>query len=143
MDGAIELIQSQQALTHVARTLELDRRPDFQSLTQRGRVPILTRVRQFVATRLGLSWVERQPHDLSDLLAFRLRKDIRVDRVGHSTLLDVAYSSADPALAASVANALANFSAEDESFLARVDSGRTVRFPNHQNLGRVVRGPTV
>ena len=120
MDGAIELIQSQQALTQVARTLELDRRPDFQSLTQRGRVPILTRVRQFVATRLGLSWVERQPHDLSDLVASRLRKDIRVDRVGHSSLLDVAYSSADPALAASVANALANFSAEDESFLARV-----------------------
>lgn len=124
MDGAIQLIRSEQALTHVARTLELDRLPDFQGLMQQDRPSILARIQQFVATRLGRlensSRVERVSHDSSDLVAFRLLKQIKVDRVGHSTLLDIAYSSADPALAASIVNALANFSAEDESFLARM-----------------------
>ena len=122
MDGAIELIRSQQALRHVARTLELDRRPDFQSLMQHNGVSILASVRQFVATRLGRvdnsSPVKPLSYDSFDLVTSRLLKGIKVDRVGHSTLLDIAYSSSDPVFAASVVNALANFSAEDESFLA-------------------------
>jgi capsular exopolysaccharide synthesis family protein len=124
IDGAIELVRSQPALAHVVRTLELDRRPEFRSLVHQGGFPIVTRFRQLVATWVSRAdsfpRVEPPQRDPSALLTSRLRKDVKVERVGRSALLNVAYSSTDPSLAASVVNTLASFSAGDESFLAHL-----------------------
>jgi capsular exopolysaccharide synthesis family protein len=121
IDGAIELIRSQPALAHVVGALELDHRPEFQSLVHPGEFAVLTGFRRLVATWFGhADGFERPQHDPSALLTSRLRKDVKVERVGRSALLDVAYSSTDPSLAASVVNNLASFSAGDESFLAHL-----------------------
>ena len=115
IDGAIELMRGQPALRHVAQSLELQSRPEFQGDT----TPLITRLRQFVATWLGRP-NRVVPMDTADTVASRLLKDIKIERVGRSTLLDVAYSSPDPGLAAAIVNALVTFSSEDEAFLARM-----------------------
>jgi capsular exopolysaccharide synthesis family protein len=58
--------------------------------------------------------------DLVDAIADELRRDIRLERVGRSSLVSMSYSSSDPNLAAAILNALGRSASEDESFLARL-----------------------
>jgi capsular exopolysaccharide synthesis family protein len=135
IDGAVELVRAEPALNHVAHTLQLDQRPEFQSLVQQNGNPALIKLRQLIPAGLGrlrqliparlgstdyLPKVQPPKGDSFDLIASRLGRDLKVERIGRSTLLDVAYSSTDPSLAASVVNAVASFSAKDENFLSQM-----------------------
>lgn len=123
IDGAIELMRTPTALRHVARELQLSARPEISSAGSQSRLPPLRSLRRWVHSLLGQSAATPLPsvgQNPDDPVAVQLRKDIKVERVGRSPLLDVAYSSTDPVLAAAVVNALARYSAEDEGFLARM-----------------------
>jgi capsular exopolysaccharide synthesis family protein len=122
VDGAIRLMRARMALQHVAKELNLAARPEFENAI-RQRKSLISRVRGTVFSLLGRTGRipgEGAERDPSELIAAQLEKDIRIDRVGRSALLDVAYSSSDPALAAAIVNALARFASEDEAFLSRM-----------------------
>ncbi|MGF9764225.1 hypothetical protein AAII07_54900 [Microvirga sp. 0TCS3.31] len=122
IDGAIRLMRARTALQHVARELTLAAQPEFEKVIRQS-TPLISRLRRAALSLVGRASqapdgnVDRDP---ADLIAAQLEKDIRIDRIGRSALLDVAYSSSDPVLAAAVVNALAKFSAEDEGLLSRM-----------------------
>jgi capsular exopolysaccharide synthesis family protein len=103
----------------VAHTLHLDQRLEFESLLRQNGSALM-KVRQLITAPFGADKLQPPKGDPFDLIASHLRRDLKVERIGRSTLLDVAYSSSDPSLAASVVNAVASFSAEDEGFLSQM-----------------------
>lgn len=121
IDGAIELMRTRPALRHVVQELDLTARPEFASAINSTTLPPVRRLRHWAQSLLGTHKAaapEARERDATDVIATQLGKDIKVERVGRSPLLDVGYASTDPVLAASVVNAAIRFAAEDESFLA-------------------------
>ena len=102
LDGAIELMKSPATLRLVAERLHLADRPEFARLARTQR-----------------SKADAAP-EAADLIADRLGRQVKIDRIGRSTLVDVAYTAADPAFAAELATTLATVAAEDESHLAHM-----------------------
>lgn len=122
IDGAIALMRAHGTLRRVVEQLNLAALPEFRSAAGRD-LPLLSRLHRLATTLL------RQPSAAPgeifrpnpvDAIVDRLRKELKIDRIGRSALVDVSYSSPDPALAVRVVNAVAGFSSEDESFLSRM-----------------------
>ncbi|WP_234685885.1 tyrosine-protein kinase domain-containing protein [Bradyrhizobium monzae] len=126
IDGAIDLIRAEPALRHVASELDLAARPE---LAGAGRVSLLVRFKRALASIFDrTNGASNQSADPTAWVAAHLRKDIKIDRVGRSTLLDLSYTSSDAAMAAKVVNSLAKFSSEDESFLSRMSLAERAGF---------------
>ena len=122
IDGAIELMKSPEAMRQVAATLAEEGRTEFASVPPASSSS-LGRLRRFAAGLLGHTAAPMpQPRfqAAADAGAARLRGGFRIERVGRSTLVSVSFTSSDPTLAAQAANALAAFSANDETFLSRM-----------------------
>jgi capsular exopolysaccharide synthesis family protein len=66
--------------------------------------------------------------DSVNAIASKLRSALKIERVGRSTLLDISYSSADPALAVDIVNAVARFSSQDQGFLSRMTPAERAGF---------------
>lgn len=129
IDGATALMRSRAALRHVASEANLVGRPEFARAV-RQEPPLLIRLRRFVGSLLGRPGARDpvEPADPIDAVAGKLRDEISIDRIGRSAQLRVSHSSPDPELAAAIVNALARFSAEDESFLARLSLAERASF---------------
>ncbi len=129
IDGATALLRSQAALRQVASDLDLVGRPEFARAVRQA-PPLLIRLRRSIGSLLGRPGVRDPvgPMNPIDAIAGELRNGISIDRIGRSAQLRVAYSSSDPELAAAIVNALAQFVAEDESFLARLSLAERAGF---------------
>ncbi len=63
-----------------------------------------------------------------ETVAGKLRNALKIERIGRSALLDVSYSSPNPALAVRIVNAVGRVSSEDESFLSRMTPAERAGF---------------
>jgi capsular exopolysaccharide synthesis family protein len=130
IDGAIALMRTHPALRHVVKELDLVAQPQFGGATRQS-TPLMVRLRRLVTSLLGRT--NRMSGEVArvdpvDAAADQLRDEVKIERVGRSALLDISYSSPNPALAAGVVNALARFSSEDESFLSRMTPAERAGF---------------
>ncbi len=121
LDTHVELIRSDETLAATIRTLGLDADPGF--LPRQG---TLRRIVLDLRSRLDRA-PDPVPGATSDRildLIRRLREDLRVGRVGNTRVVDVSYTSATPAFAVAVVDALAQshldgVSARDEASAVR------------------------
>jgi Mrp family chromosome partitioning ATPase/capsular polysaccharide biosynthesis protein len=135
IDGATAFMRAYPALRHVVDELDLVALPEFRQST-----PFLIRLRRLVApllrwrpvvplvARTSLTSGEVAHADLVDAAASKLRNELKIERVGRSALLDISYSSPNPALAVDVVNAVARFSSQDESFLSQMTPAERAGF---------------
>ena len=135
IDGAIALMRAYPALRHVVEELNLAARPEFRQNT-----PFMSWLRQSVAAllkwrrvapllgRIGLTSGDVADADPVDTVASKLRNELKIERVGRSALLDISYSSPNPALAVDIVNAVARFSSQDEGFLSQMTPAERAGF---------------
>ncbi len=124
IDGAIELIKSPATLKAVDIRLGLAGPPGLQPSAAAEPAGGLSALRR----RIG-GWLGREPQgearaavaaDPADMAAARLRRGLKVERIGRSNLVSLGFNAPDPVMAAAVANELANFAATDDGFLGRM-----------------------
>ena len=130
IDGAIALMRAYPALRHVVEELNLVAMPEFR-VAARQSTPLMIRLRRLGASLLG--WTSRTSGEVAhadavDTVASKLRNELKIERVGRSALLDISYSSPNPALAVDIVNAAARFSSQDESFLSRMTPAERAGF---------------
>jgi len=114
-DAAIELLRTPSALQHVASELNLAAQT---SLVKPVRGSIFHRFRSAIGSLFSSGDGAPAP-DANQRIAAQLGKDIRVERIGRSSFLDLSYISSDPVMAAKILNSLARYVAKDESFLSQ------------------------
>ena len=119
IDGAVELMKSQAAMSFVSDKLAAAGFEQFQTAPPTPKPSFLAAPRAIVDKLLGRHPVRPPVNPMQQRYA-DLRRNFKLDRVGRSTLVDVAYTSPDPGLAATAANALAEFSAQDKGALSRI-----------------------
>ncbi len=119
IDGALELMKSQPAMSFVADKLAAAGFEPFQSAPPADKPSMLARPRAVVDALLGRHPVKPPSNPMQQRYA-ELRKNFKLDRIGRSTLVDVSYTSQNPELSAVAANALANFSAQDKGALSGI-----------------------
>ena len=119
IDGALELMKSAPAMSFVADKLAAAGFEPFQSAPPQPSPGLVARLRSGVDAILGRHPV-RPPYNPMQTRYAELRRSFKLERIGRSMLVDVAYTSADPALAAAASNALATFSAQDKDALSRI-----------------------
>jgi capsular exopolysaccharide synthesis family protein len=114
VDGEIQLIESPAALKQVVKDLHLAQRPAFEGAAHSGS-GTLTVVRNKLGTWLGGLLGRKAPlerasgvsGDPTDAIVDQLRKDLKVEQVKKSTIVEIAATARDPALSTDIANAVA------------------------------------
>jgi capsular exopolysaccharide synthesis family protein len=116
IDGEIQLITSPAALRRVVHELKLEQRREFEHALHGDGTGLAVRLRSAL---FGNSGGAAKP-DPADIIARELSGHLKLERVGRSALVNVAYTAAEPAFAAEIANAVAGNTAVDEAFVTRL-----------------------
>ena len=114
IEGEIELIGSLSALRRVVQHLELAKRPEFERAAANAKPSTVVRLRDLLSGNEEHAATSADP---ADLLTAALKQHLKVERVGHSALVQISFVSGDAKLAAEVANAIAQNAAANEEFL--------------------------
>jgi polysaccharide biosynthesis transport protein len=107
VDGAIELITSVPVLRYIVKTLDLQHRPEYQRAAQN-------------AAQLDGADPQTEALDPDYAIVRMLQQQLSVKRLGHSMLIQLAFTDRDPVFAAKIANALARTSTVDETLLSHL-----------------------
>lgn len=107
----IEILRSERIGMGAVEALDLAERPEFRS-----RPGLLSAIGDFFATP---SAAPADPNAATRRTARALQRNLAVERLGGSYVLEVAYTSPDPVLSAEVANALVRLYLEDQAASTR------------------------
>jgi capsular exopolysaccharide synthesis family protein len=115
VDGEIQLIASPAALRQVAKDLQLTQRPEFERALQNRGPGTLVAVRTAMGRWLGVLFgrgaargpVTAPPVDPIETIVGQLQQSLKVEEINKSTIVDIAATAGEPALAAEIANAVA------------------------------------
>jgi capsular exopolysaccharide synthesis family protein len=115
VDGEIQLIGSPAALRQVVKDLHLADRREFERALRNRGPGTLVAVRAAVDRRLGVLFGHgavreppaAPPADPIETIVGQLQQNLKVEEINKSTIVDIAATAGEPALAAEIANAVA------------------------------------